>query len=243
MILSKELIKSGNWLFKRRSFLPLLMYLFATLLLILFPLNEQISLYKEISFLLISLFGLSIRALVIGYIPESTSGRNRNNQIAKTLNTEGLYSCCRNPLYVGNFFIWLGVILYIENISFVIISCLIYILYYERIILAEEAFLKSKFKEKYIKWANAVPAFFPKKTNWVKPPNNFSFRNILLREYSGFYAIFISFFYFHLLKNYLIFNEIIISSFWIYTLIIATIITVILRTLKKYTKVLHKKGR
>ncbi|MGB8874133.1 MAG: hypothetical protein WCC75_12145, partial [Desulfobaccales bacterium] len=43
-----------------------------------------------------------------GLPPRGTSGRNTQGQVAETLNTTGIYSLVRNPLYLGNFLIWLG---------------------------------------------------------------------------------------------------------------------------------------
>ena len=34
---------------------------------------------------------------------KNTSGRNTHDQVADSLNTSGIYSIVRHPLYVGNF--------------------------------------------------------------------------------------------------------------------------------------------
>ena len=36
-----------------------------------------------------------------------TSGKNTAKQIAESLNTSGIYSVLRNPLYLANFLNWL----------------------------------------------------------------------------------------------------------------------------------------
>ena len=71
--------------------------------------------------IIISFFGMSVRFYTVGITPAGTSGRNRSKQIADKLNTRGMYSITRNPLYFGNYLIWLGISIYSLNIFFTII--------------------------------------------------------------------------------------------------------------------------
>ena len=57
----------------------------------------------------ISFIGLVIRAIVIGYVPEQTSGRNTTEKFADELNSTGMYSIVRHPLYLGNYITGLGI--------------------------------------------------------------------------------------------------------------------------------------
>jgi len=55
----------------------------------------------------LSMFGFIIRAIAIGTTPKGTSGRNtKEGQVAESLNTKGIYSMVRHPLYLGNYFMW-----------------------------------------------------------------------------------------------------------------------------------------
>jgi len=231
-------IKIGNWFFKNRSFIPLLMYLFATIYLIKNQSFNNTSLKTEILFLAISLFGLLIRVLVIGFVPKSTSGRNTKKQIADSLNSKGLYSLVRHPLYIGNFFMWLGIILFIKNLTIAIIVILFFLIYYWFIIQAEENFLHNKFGTSFTEWKKNVPLFFPYKWSYKKNKVNFSLNKVLIREYSGFYAIFISFAYFNFLTEYLQKGSMIFFDFWGCCLIASSIITLTLKILKKHTTLL-----
>ena len=135
MALIEEFEARGNWFFRHRSYLPVVMYVLATLVIWLEP-QDEIMAFNNFNWGLIclgvSFIGIFIRALVIGYVPKSTSGRNtKAGQVAETLNTEGIYSTVRHPLYLGNYFMWLGIILYVGNIWFVIVSSLLYWLYYD----------------------------------------------------------------------------------------------------------------
>ncbi|WP_154855665.1 methyltransferase family protein [Cyclobacterium xiamenense] len=107
--------------------------------------------------------------------PENTSGKNtRVGQVADQLNTLGIYSTVRHPLYLGNFISWFAIALLTANYWFVCVFILIYWLYYERIAMAEKQFLRRKFGSKYLHWADAVPAFIPNILLFKKPALRFS---------------------------------------------------------------------
>jgi protein-S-isoprenylcysteine O-methyltransferase Ste14 len=140
MALIEEMNKSGNWLFRWRSFLPLVLYVLAASV-IWFELDTDNPLFDKTwawTCLGISFFGQLIRVVTIGYTPKGTSGRNtKEGQVAEVLNHTGIYSIVRHPLYLGNFFMWLGIIMYVGNWWFTLTSCLLFWLYYERIMFAE----------------------------------------------------------------------------------------------------------
>jgi len=235
MALIEEMDNTGNWLFQRRSYLPIVMYLFGALVLYLEPESNFVlptSLTWGLICLGVSFIGIVIRAIVIGYIPKATSGRNTSGQVAETVNTRGIYSIVRHPLYLGNFFMWLGIILYVGNVWFCIVSCLLFWLYYERIMFAEEIFMQKKFGERYGEWAKDVPPFFPKFKRYKRSKMSFSLKNVLKREYSGFLALFVSFFLLNFLKNYFQTGQVLIQSIWSILLVIAIFITLIIKFLR-----------
>ena len=133
MALVHEFERSGNWLFKRRGWLPV--FLVGAGVLVMYLGNRQALLFDmrdEIIFLSVSLLGEIIRIITVGFAPKNTSGRNTSaGQIADGLNVTGIYSIVRHPLYVGNFFMWLGPVLFIRSTWFTIVFVLIYWLYYE----------------------------------------------------------------------------------------------------------------
>ncbi len=143
--------------------------------------------------LFISLSGLAIRVYTVGFTPRKTSGRNVDKQIADTLNVTGIYSVVRHPLYLGNFFMWLGPVLLSGNPWFVIVVCLFYWLYYERIMFTEEQFLRRKFGETFLDWAAKTPAFLPSFRNYAKTGLPFSWKKALKKEKNGLAAVFIIF--------------------------------------------------
>ncbi len=250
MALIEEFDKSGNWLFRWRSYLPLVLYVLASAVIV-FELDEDMRVFDTTwawGCLAVSFFGQIIRAITVGFTPKGTSGRNtKEGQVAETLNTKGIYSTVRHPLYLGNFFMWLGIIIYVGNWWFTVVCSLLFWVYYERIMFAEEFFLRNKFGNTYLQWAAKTPAFWPSFSKWESAGWNFSLKNVLKREYNGFFAIFLSFALLDILKNYIHFGfttpKDLITPFWMYALIIAFIIFITLRSLKKYTRVLDVKGR
>jgi protein-S-isoprenylcysteine O-methyltransferase Ste14 len=89
---------------------------------------------------------------VAGYVPRGTSGRNTRWQVAETLNTTGMYSIVRNPLYLGNFIIVLGILLFVQVWWIVVIGIVGFWFFYERIVFTEEGFLRRKFGTVFLEW-------------------------------------------------------------------------------------------
>ena len=245
MALSEEFNKTGNWLFRNRSFLPLILYIFATI--VLFFQHKEIldfsNIYWSLSCFIISLTGLGIRILTVGYVPKATSGRNTKKQVADVLNTKGLYSIVRHPLYLGNFFMWLGIILYVGILWFSFVCILLFWLYYERIMYAEEVFIREKFKDTFTEWAAKTPAFIPNFRLWEKTELSFSFKNVLKRENNGLFATIVSFSYLNFIKNYIYYSEYSLDFLWQLILLAGLVIFVFLQILKQKTRLLEVKGR
>ena len=245
MALVHEFEKSGNWLFVRRSWLPVVLVVAG--IIIMYLVNRQSILFDmrdELIFLGVSLLGQLVRILTVGFAPKNTSGRNtEHGQVADELNVTGIYSVVRHPLYLGNFLMWLGPVLFLRSVCFIIIFCLVYWLYYERIMFAEEQFLRKKFGEAYDKWSEKVSAFFPYPFKFISPTLSFSFRNVLQREYNSFINIFVIFIILDLFRNYFLTGRIYITEMWMYLSIAALIIWLVIRTIHKQTKWLSVEGR
>jgi len=245
MALVHEFEKSGNWLFKRRSWLPVFIIVGGVAMMYLG--NRQAILFDmrdELIFLGVSIFGQIIRALTVGFTPRNTSGRNTvNGQVADELNVTGIYSLLRHPLYLGNFFMWLGPVLFLRSVEAAVLFVLIYWLYYERIMFAEEQFLRRKFGDIYDKWSEKVSPFIPYSFNYIRPSLHFSIRNILKREYNSFVNIFVIFTILDLFRNYFLSERIYLTGMWIWLFVSAGVIWIALRTIEKRTHWLDVTGR
>ena len=188
MVLREDIEKQGSFLFKWRSYLPLLTVPLFIIALYHSEYLERVfgdfadkfweGLCIEISFL-----GLFVRVLVAGYVPRGTSGRNTRWQVAETLNTTGMYSIVRNPLYLGNFIIVLGILLFVQVWWIVVIGIVGFWFFYNRIVFTEEAFLLRKFGTVFLEWQRKTPVFYPRFKNWQKPNIPFSFKTVFRREF------------------------------------------------------------
>lgn len=236
--------KQGNYLFKYRGQFPVLLFLIAVPFLHFTPkVDSNAQLIWNTVAVLICILGFVIRFYTIGTSPKGTSGRNTKHQIADILNSTGIYSLLRHPLYLGNYLIWIGVTIFTYNLYFIIIVTLLFWLYYERIMLAEERFLERKFGNKYLHWSNSTPAFFPSFKFFKKSSIQFSVKSVLRREYSGVLATVIGFVFVDVVRLYISNNNISISSNILQILIVTSIIVFILRSLKHYTNILEEKDR
>jgi protein-S-isoprenylcysteine O-methyltransferase Ste14 len=245
MALVHEFENSGNWLFKRRSWLPVLLIVAGIILMYLG--NRQSILFDlrdELIFLGVSLFGEIIRILTVGFAPKNTSGRNTiNGQLADELNTTGIYSLLRHPLYLGNFFMWLGPVLFLRSVEAAIVFGLIYWLYYERIMFAEEQFLRRKFGDIYDKWSEKVSSFIPYSFRFIPTRLPFSVKNVLKREYNSFVNIFLIFTLLDLFRNYFLSERIYLTGMWFWLFVSSVIVWLVIRTIHKQTKWLEVEGR
>lgn len=250
MALQEEFEKRGLWLFRYRGLLPLVILVAGTLIYLhgkLQPgfscLDEQpYEFYYEIFCLIVGLFGLGIRIYTVAYTPPLTSGRNVKGQLAETLNNTGIYSIVRHPLYLGNFFMWLSPALLTGHIWFILFFCLVYWIYYERIMFAEEQFLRKKFGKPYLEWAEAVPAFIPKRKGFKRPLVPFNWKKVLRNEKNGLAALFLILCLFdiagELVRNETNYNFILWGG-----LILSTVLYLVLKYLKYKTKALKQSKR
>ncbi len=248
MALREDMEKQGNWLFRWRSYLPLLVIpLFIVALryskVLEHVFGDRATDYWETLAICISFLGLSIRCLTAGYVPRGTSGRNTKSQLAESLNTSGMYSIIRNPLYVGNFVIVLGITLFIQVWWFALMVWVGFWLYYERIIFSEEEFLRKKFGASFIGWAEKTPMLFPDFKNWKKPDLPFSLKTVIRREFSTFFSIIAVFFFLEVSTNLLLKGKFEARMSWVYFFIIGLAIYLICLILKKKTKLLDVSGR
>lgn len=186
-----EYTATGNWLFRWRSYPPLaiLVYVLVDVWLSPAPLGgARWAPWWVAGGLALGLVGLAVRAAALGHVPMGTSGRGTKELRAETLNTRGLYSLVRHPLYLGNWFLWVGVAVVAGKPEALIVTTLAFWLYYERIMMAEERFLFQTHGEAFRSWAGRVPPFVPRLTGWEAPEHPFSLRYCLGRDYQALYA-------------------------------------------------------
>ncbi|MFA7255113.1 MAG: isoprenylcysteine carboxylmethyltransferase family protein [Candidatus Omnitrophota bacterium] len=248
MALKETYEKQGAFLFRHRSYLPLLV----GPLVVAALLDPQYShpffsgfsgsLWKAIC-ILISLSGFIVRCLVAGYVPRGTSGRNTQTQVAESLNTKGLYSVVRNPLYLGNFLICLGLLLFIQVWWFTLAGIAIFWIFYERIIFTEEEFLRQKFGQTFVEWSLKTPVFIPKFSGFQKPELPYAWKTVLRREHSTQFGMISALTVLGIAADLFTKPDHKIAPFWWIFFGTSLVIYLVFRFLKKKTHVLNIEGR
>lgn len=248
MALVHSLEKNGNKLFKYRGQIPVILFILAVPV-IYFTDVQYIMTDDRLYYILtgvavgMSLLGQVIRAIAIGTSNKNTSGRNTQEQVAEALNTKGIYSTVRHPLYLGNYFMWIGIVFFTFNIYFFIIVSLLFWVYYERIMFAEERFLERKFGDSYVNWSNKIPAFWPSMKHYEKTSIPFSLKTILRREYSGISATVLGFIFVAILREYFATWTLKNPMEYVYWTIGALLYSLIFKLLKHNTKLLYEEDR
>ena len=148
-----------SFLFKKRSYTPI-------------PLVLAILYFSQLTFPFWAyggtfiMLGELIRLSAIRY----AGGRTRTTKVgANSLCTSGPYSRTRNPLYIGNVFIYSGVVLLSGGIyMFQLLAVVIFyfIFQYSMIISLEEEKLSTVFGQDYSKYKNNVPRIIPLIIPW-----------------------------------------------------------------------------
>lgn len=242
MALITELREQGNFLFRHRSYLPIVILVVALAVYIqkefFFSDVVERQVY-ELGCLLVGLFGLFIRIITVGYTDDHTSGRNTaDGQVADSLNTTGVYSWARHPLYIGNFFMWLGLAAFTQDLWFIIAFVFLYVVYYERIMFAEESYLIDKFGDAYLAYGKSVPAFIPNFKNWKKPRNAFQIKKVIKQEKPGVLGLFTLILLFRVLESLVNDQISAVETHWIVAFCAALLWYIVVKVLQKNTKVL-----
>ena len=134
---------------------------------------------------LIALAGLMFRCVVIGYAYIQRGGLNKK-VYAKNLVTEGMFSICRNPLYVGNVLIYSAVFLMHGNAIVMIAGIALFCFMYQCIVYAEEAFLSQKFGPGYDAYCVDVPRWIPNFSRFSLATEGMTFnvKRVIAKDYS-----------------------------------------------------------
>lgn len=239
-MLVDQLPNQGEWLFRHRSFVPLVLLPFSVLVMLrhdgYLANSHALELLWELLCLAICLLGVVVRALAQGYSGPGASGRNTKEQIADSLNTTGMYSICRHPLYLGNIITVLGLAALTRSPLLVLATLFGYILLYERIAGAEERFLAKQFGDTYRDWARQVPSFLPRFSLWKKPAGRFSLRRAVKSEIYGVTVIFAMFAVLEAIEQSAIRHEVQLDPVWTAPLVIVLPIFFTLRYIRKHTR-------
>jgi protein-S-isoprenylcysteine O-methyltransferase Ste14 len=86
----------------------------------------------------------------------------RRSRTVQRLVTYGVFAWVRNPLYVGNFLIWMGFVVISGVLWFLPIAIVIFAVEYSLIVRYEEGVLESIFGEEYLSYKQGTPRWLPR---------------------------------------------------------------------------------
>lgn len=240
MLLVESLRKWGLVAFRWRSYT----FIVAAFFLVLerkhfyYPLESHtLDIIFEFSCMSISMVGIIIRLLTIGFISRGTSGRATHTVKASELNTTGMYSIVRNPLYLGNYFVFIGVSLLSQCWEVILLNHFLFAAAYIPIICVEENFLRDKFGEVYFEYSDRVPCFIPRFSQWISPKNPWSWRMVLRREHDTWFGVVLAYFLIECLREYVVSGGLELHVVWYAPLAPLALAWIVLKTAKK-TKLL-----
>lgn len=180
------MVRIGNFFFHYRNILLPLFFL-----LILVP-SPPVFSNPNGAFLIgfsVCIIGQLIRFITIGLVYIIRGGRNRRIY-AEGLVSTGIFAHCRNPLYVGNIAVSIGMGIASNSLIFLSFITPMILFIYSAIVAAEENFLRGKFGADYDEYASRVNRWLPELRGIGKTfrEHRFSWKRVLLKEYNSTYV-------------------------------------------------------
>ena len=139
-------------LFRNRGWLPV------PFLLIPLLAPGAMSLQMTVSGAILMVLGEAWR--MWGVATAGTVTRRRSRDVQKLVN-HGPFAWSRNPLYVGNVLIWMGVITISGVLWFLPVAILLFAVEYFYIVRYEEGVLESIFGKEYLEYKQRTPRWIP----------------------------------------------------------------------------------
>jgi protein-S-isoprenylcysteine O-methyltransferase Ste14 len=109
---------------------------------------------------LVTVAGEVVRLLTIGFEYIERGGKNKQVW-ASRLVQGGVYAHTRNPMYLGNLLIAVGMCMVSGSPAAYLVVIPLFVFIYQAIMAAEEAFLHQKFGADYVAYCSGVPRMFP----------------------------------------------------------------------------------
>jgi protein-S-isoprenylcysteine O-methyltransferase Ste14 len=143
----------GAVLFRNRSWLPVPFLLIALLA------PGHMSAANWVSGAIPILVGEWIR--LAGVAAAGTVTRRRSRDVQRLV-TYGIFGWVRNPLYVGNFLIWMGFVVISGVLWFLPVAILLFAIEYSLIVAYEEGVLESIFGAEYLTYKRTTARWIPR---------------------------------------------------------------------------------
>lgn len=179
------MIAIGNFFFRYRNGLFPLVYG-----LLAFKSEPILSDYRvaALAGLLVAVSGQLIRGVTVGLEYIIRGGKHRQ-VYAEKLVQGGVFAHCRNPLYLGNYTIVLGVGLASNSWLFLGVALPFFAFAYWAIIAAEENWLRNKFGQEFDDYCARVNRLLPRLSGFSQTlaGMQFNWRRLITAEYGSAY--------------------------------------------------------
>jgi len=190
--MSKLNVQVGNFLFRYRNGLGPILFILA---LVggrpIFPDGSaQLNLLLDCIGIGVALAGQLLRIVTIGFEYIERGGRNHQVYASKLVQG-GIFAQCRNPLYVGNVLLAIGLALVVNSLAFYLTVVPLVCYAYIAIVSAEEAFLREKFGEEYERYCQRVSRWMPRLSGWrsAVAGMRFNWRRVIVKEYNTIFVV------------------------------------------------------
>jgi len=167
----------GAALFRHRSWLPILF-----LVIVLFAPGETSPARWVLGVMLIVL-GEAYR--MSGVAAAGTETRRRSRAVQRLV-TYGVFGWSRNPLYNGNFLIWMGFVVISGVLWFLPVAIILFAIEYSFIVRYEEGVLESIFGDEYLAYKRRTPRWLPRFTSSPAVDDGYHWREAWRSEISTF---------------------------------------------------------
>ncbi len=182
------LVRYGNFLFRARDVVfPIVLFSILALFRPEYPLaSSAYDAWLDVVGIVLASLGQLLRAAVVGYAYIVRGGRNKRFY-ADNLVTEGFFAHARNPLYLGNLLILLGLFVIWNSTWVYLIGVPFFLLGYVAIVAAEEKFLREKFGAEYEEYCARVNRWIPdlRGISTTIGGMRFNWRRVILKEYGS----------------------------------------------------------
>lgn len=179
------MVQIGNFFFRTRNYLFPVFYVF-----LFMPFVRITEDYTSVFFIgfTIAVVGQLVRMLTISLVYIVRGGRNRRIY-AEGLVTDGLFTHCRNPMYVGNILLIIGISILSNSLLALLFMIPLFIFIYQAIVYAEEAYLRNTYGEGYHTYCSKVNRWIPdlKCIGKTFQENDFDLKKVVFKEYNTSY--------------------------------------------------------
>ena len=231
-------IRCGNWFFRHRNWA----FPVALIALLIVPPPRLLAgdlrwdRWLDLAGVLVALGGSGLRAWVIGLAYIKRGGVDKK-VYAETLVTSGLFGVCRNPLYVGNALVLIGLFIIHNNPLVYVLGGAYFGFAYWCIVAAEEAYLSREFGDEFDAYCTTVPRFW---LNWSRyaaatAGMTFNWRRVAAKDYSSIYSWVIAAILLHQYGRFVAGSRDVLAIDWLSSiagLLVATLLLGVVKFLK-----------